>query len=83
MIKVDWREISEYFLKSYELQVWEIALYDLNLDQCSPNNEPVCKHGGKCIVQESGNVSCDCSVLFEGHNCETSKFDCFEFTITL
>ena len=43
------------------------------LDKCSPNNANVCKHGGKCTVEENGNVTCMCTILYSGRRCEISK----------
>ena len=45
----------------------------LRTDRCSPHGEDLCKHGGRCLIQDTGHVKCDCSVLFEGQHCEISK----------
>ena len=43
------------------------------IDKCSPNNVDVCKNDGRCVVKNDGNITCNCSILYEGNQCETSK----------
>ena len=78
------KDMKDCFVKKVSSMVGALGLkfrccYDWNIvpsfqiDKCSPNNVNVCKNDGKCVVKNDGKIACNCSILYEGSQCETSK----------
>ncbi|KAL6742777.1 hypothetical protein Aduo_015890 [Ancylostoma duodenale] len=55
---------------------WGGVLCDVDLDYCSTHGD-LCRNGGVCLTDAFNSYRCNCSVEFEGRNCERrKKTDC-------